>query len=123
MNIHAEFGREEDGRWVAEIPRLPEARAYGSTRREAAIGVTIRAFHILAERVESGELKVEDEPGAIILGGTAETLSELLVELQAWSHSQRGADRRHRRARERGLKSFVSDEEPPAGSSASRRKR
>ncbi len=46
MNIHAEFWREEDAHWVAEIPQLPETRAYGATRREAAIGVTIRAFHI-----------------------------------------------------------------------------
>src|SRR4029450_1959780 len=80
MNIPAEFARE-DGRWVAEIPQLPEARAYGPTRREAAIGLTIRAFHILAERVASGELKVEDGPGAIILGDIAESFSELLVEL------------------------------------------
>jgi hypothetical protein len=82
MNIRAEFGREEDGRWYAEIPQLPGARVYGPTRREAAIGVAIRAFHILAERVHSGELKVEDQSGAIILGGTANSLSELFVELQ-----------------------------------------
>jgi predicted RNase H-like HicB family nuclease len=82
MNIHAEFGREEDGRWFAEIPQVPGARVYGPTRREAAMAVAIRAFHILAERVHSGELKVEDESEAIILGGTANSLSELLVELQ-----------------------------------------
>ena len=73
MNIHAEFGREEMAAGSQGF-RSSEARAFGPTRREAAIGVTIRAFHILAERVHSGELKVEDEPEAIILGGTAETL-------------------------------------------------
>ena len=80
MNIPAELGREEDGRWFAEIPGLPEARAYGSTRREAAIAATIRVFHMLAERVHSGQLQVEDQPGSIILGGTAESLSALLIE-------------------------------------------
>ena len=82
MNIDAEFRQSEDGRWVAEIPQLSGARGYGPTRREAAIGVTIRAFHILAERVHSGELKVEDELAAIVLGGTADSLSDLLIELQ-----------------------------------------
>jgi hypothetical protein len=82
MNIHAEFRREENGRWIAEIPELPEARAHGSTRRDAALALAIRAFHILAERVASGELKVEDQPGGIILGGAAESLSELLLEPQ-----------------------------------------
>jgi predicted RNase H-like HicB family nuclease len=82
MNIPAEFRREEDGRWVAEIPEFPGARAYGSTRHEAASGAMVRAFRILADRIESGELKVEDEPEAIILGGTANSLSELLIEIE-----------------------------------------
>ena len=117
MNIHAEFGREEDGRWVAGIPQVPEARAYGPTRREAAIGVTIRAFHILAERVHSGELKVEDEPEAIILGGTAETLAELLVELQG-PHTPSAEPIAATEERERdGLESFDSVEQPQTGSS------
>jgi hypothetical protein len=117
MNIPAEFAREEDGRWVAEIPELPEARAYGPTRREAAIGLTIRAFHILAERVASGDLKVEDEPGAIILGGPADSFSELLVELQR-GHTPSAEPIAAMEESERdGSKSFPSVEEPPAGSS------
>jgi predicted RNase H-like HicB family nuclease len=117
MNIRAEFRREEDGRWVAEIPELPGARAYGFTRREAAIAVTIRAFLILTDRIVSGELKVEDKPGAIILGGSADSLSELLIEpegdqaptaetIAAVAELDRG-----------GGKSFHSVEEPMAGSS------
>src|SRR5215467_4370302 len=82
MNIPAEFRHEEGGRWVAEIPELPEARGYGSTRREAAVGAIVRALRILADRIESGALKVEDESEAIFLGGAAESLSELLVEIE-----------------------------------------
>jgi predicted RNase H-like HicB family nuclease len=116
MNIHAEFVREEDGRWVAEIPQVPEARAYGPTRREAAIGVTIRAFHILAERVHSGELKVEDEPEAIILGGAAGTFSELFVEQDGHTPSAEPIAVTEESERD-GLKSFRSDEEPQTESS------
>jgi predicted RNase H-like HicB family nuclease len=113
MNIHAEFGREEDGRWVAEIPQLPGARAHGATRREAAIGVTIRAFHILADRVESGELKVEDEPKAIILGNRADTLAELLVGHTPSAEPIAAIEERERD----GLESFDSVEQPQTGSS------
>jgi predicted RNase H-like HicB family nuclease len=119
MNIHVEFGREEDGRWVAEIPQLPESRAYGATRREAAIGVTTRAFHILADRVESGELQVEDEPQAITLAGTADTLAELLVELQT-RHTPSAEPIAAIAERKRdGLTSFDKVEQPSIGSSVS----
>jgi predicted RNase H-like HicB family nuclease len=30
-----EFGREADGRWIAEIPNVPGAMAYGATKNEA----------------------------------------------------------------------------------------
>jgi predicted RNase H-like HicB family nuclease len=30
-----ELEREEDGRWIAEIPALPGAMAYGPSRSEA----------------------------------------------------------------------------------------
>ena len=46
------------------------------------MSATVRAFRILADRIESGELKVADEPEAIVLGGTADSLSELLIEIE-----------------------------------------
>jgi len=30
-----EFDREKDGRWIAEIPKLPGVMAYGATKRDA----------------------------------------------------------------------------------------
>jgi len=30
-----QFDREEDGRWIAEIPGIPGGLAYGATREEA----------------------------------------------------------------------------------------
>jgi predicted RNase H-like HicB family nuclease len=35
MDAEIEFEREEDGRWIADIPELPGVMAYGSTKREA----------------------------------------------------------------------------------------
>ena len=88
------------------------------TRREAAIALTIRAFHILTERIASGELKVEDESGAIILGGTAESFSELLLELQRGHTLSAEPIAAIAESKSEGPKSLRSDEEPPARSSA-----
>ena len=35
MNLTVETEREEDGRWIAEVPDLAEVLAYGKTRDEA----------------------------------------------------------------------------------------
>jgi predicted RNase H-like HicB family nuclease len=35
MNLTVETEREEDGRWIAEVPDLPGVLAYGKTRDEA----------------------------------------------------------------------------------------
>ena len=35
LSFAIEFGREEDKRWIAEIPKLPGAMAYGVTKPEA----------------------------------------------------------------------------------------
>jgi predicted RNase H-like HicB family nuclease len=35
LNFNIEFELEDDGRWIAEIPEIPGALAYGATREEA----------------------------------------------------------------------------------------
>jgi predicted RNase H-like HicB family nuclease len=50
-----EIDREEDGRWIAEIPALPGALCYGVSKDDAARKVEALALRILADRVESGE--------------------------------------------------------------------
>jgi hypothetical protein len=71
MNICAEFEQEKKGgRWVATIPGVREVVGYGSTRHQAAVGLTVSALHVLADRVKGGQLKVEeaeDEPIGIFL--------------------------------------------------------
>lgn len=49
-----EFDREEDGRWIAEIPKLHGVMAYGYTKRDALQNVYAVALRTLADSVEQG---------------------------------------------------------------------
>lgn len=43
---------ETDARWIAEIPDLPGALAYGSTEKEAVASAQALALRVLADRIE-----------------------------------------------------------------------
>ena len=47
--------REDDGRWLAEVPALPGVLGYGTTDIEARSKSTALALRVIAERVENGE--------------------------------------------------------------------
>ena len=50
-----EIEQESDGRWLAEIPALPGALAYGVSREEAAGRVKALALRVLADQLDHGE--------------------------------------------------------------------
>ena len=50
-----EIEREEDGRWIAEVPELPGVMTYGQSRQEAISKVESLALRVLADRLEHGE--------------------------------------------------------------------
>lgn len=50
-----ELEREEDGRWIAEVPSLPGVMSYGQSRDEAMAKVEALALRVLADRLEHGE--------------------------------------------------------------------
>ncbi|MBN2208772.1 MAG: type II toxin-antitoxin system HicB family antitoxin [Candidatus Coatesbacteria bacterium] len=50
-----EIDREEDGRWIAEIPDLPGVMQYGQTRDEAIAKAKALALRVFADRLEHGE--------------------------------------------------------------------
>ena len=52
MNIEIE--REEDGRWIAEVPDLPGVMVYGQSRQEALSKVETLALRVIADRLEHG---------------------------------------------------------------------
>ncbi len=55
MNFTIEHEREEDGRWLAEVPELPGVLAYGATVDEAVAKAEVLALRVLAERLEHNE--------------------------------------------------------------------
>jgi len=57
VNLSIEIEREEDGRWIAEVPQLPGVLSYGLTAEEAARKAQALALRVLAERLEQGEAK------------------------------------------------------------------
>lgn len=50
-----EIEREDDGRWIAEVPDLPGVMVYGKSREEAISKVKALALHVLADRLDNGE--------------------------------------------------------------------
>ena len=59
MKLTIELDREDDGRWIAEVPDLPGVLAYGQSREEAVARVQALAFRVLADRLEHGESEPE----------------------------------------------------------------
>lgn len=54
MEYTVELEREDDGRWIAEIPELPGVLTYGVTPDEAVVAAKALALRVLADRVENG---------------------------------------------------------------------
>ena len=50
-----ELEREDDARWIAEVPSLPGVMVYGQNREEALARIEILALRVLADRLEHGE--------------------------------------------------------------------
>lgn len=68
LTLTVTFDREEDGRWMAIIPELSGVMVHGDTREEARRRVHALALHVLADRLEAGEL---DELPALSLNDAA----------------------------------------------------
>ncbi len=50
-----EIDREDDGRWIAEIPEMPGVMAYGESRQEAITKVEALTLRLIADRIDQGE--------------------------------------------------------------------
>jgi predicted RNase H-like HicB family nuclease len=57
--LQVEVEREDDGRWIAEVPTLAGAMAYGASKEEAVSKVQALVLRVLADRLEHGEAAPE----------------------------------------------------------------
>ncbi len=55
MMFKIELDREEDGRWLAEVPALSGVMCYGATPVDATARVRALALRVIANRLEHGE--------------------------------------------------------------------
>ena len=53
--LRIESEREDDGRWIAEVPALPGVMSYGATEDEARAKVKALALRVIADRLDNGE--------------------------------------------------------------------
>ena len=54
-----EIEREEDGRWIAEVPALSGVMCYGDTRDEAVAHIQALALRVIADQLDHGEAPPE----------------------------------------------------------------
>lgn len=64
MRFIVETERESDGRWIADIPQVPGAVAYGKTREEAINKAYAIALRSIADDVEHSQ---QEPPTSISL--------------------------------------------------------
>ena len=57
MTLELRFEREDDGRWIAEVPSLPGVLCYGVTQDEARRAAVVLALRVVADKVEHGEIQ------------------------------------------------------------------
>jgi predicted RNase H-like HicB family nuclease len=59
VKFRIEIDREDDGRWIAEIPALPGVMAYGKTRQEAIAKVEALALRVVADQTEERKTPIK----------------------------------------------------------------
>jgi predicted RNase H-like HicB family nuclease len=64
LRFSIEIEQEKDGRWIAEIPEVPGAIAYGPTEHDATVKAYAIALRAVADSVEHSK---EDPPASIQL--------------------------------------------------------
>jgi predicted RNase H-like HicB family nuclease len=55
IRLTVEVEREDDGRWIAEIPELPGVIVYGTDQQTAIDSAKGLALNVIGERIRRGE--------------------------------------------------------------------
>jgi predicted RNase H-like HicB family nuclease len=59
MSLTVTLDREEDGRWIAEVPELPGVLVFAQTEDDEITKVKALCLRVLADRLEHGEVVPE----------------------------------------------------------------
>jgi predicted RNase H-like HicB family nuclease len=59
ISYRLEIEREADGRWIAEIPKLPGVMVYGTTKQGAVRSVRALALRVLANTPPKPGMKIK----------------------------------------------------------------
>lgn len=59
MILQIEIDREDDGRWIAEVPDLAGVLTYCATREQAVAQVQALALRVIADRLDLNEAPAE----------------------------------------------------------------
>ena len=55
LMLKVDIEREDDGRWIVEVPAMPGVLAYGATEAEARAKATALALRVIADKLDHGE--------------------------------------------------------------------
>jgi predicted RNase H-like HicB family nuclease len=55
MQLTIRLLREEDGRWIGDVPELPGVSVYAASAEEAGLKARALALRVIAEEIEHGE--------------------------------------------------------------------
>jgi predicted RNase H-like HicB family nuclease len=58
IHLSIALDREDDGRWIAEVPDLPGVLEYGATPEQAMARAEALALRVIADRLEHGEMPI-----------------------------------------------------------------
>lgn len=58
-----ETEREDDGRWLAEVPELPGVMVYADSEWNAAMRAVTLALRVIADEIDHGERSADDLAG------------------------------------------------------------
>ena len=53
MKFNIQFDRENDGRWIGEIPEIPGAIVYGETHEDAEERINGLALRVIMDKEEN----------------------------------------------------------------------
>ena len=53
--LKIELDREDDGRWIADVPEIPGVMCYGESRQEAIDNVKLLCFRVIVDKLEHFE--------------------------------------------------------------------